>query len=141
MSETATRTIEEELREVEREIENMERELAEREQPIVWGETSAEELEAKERRRAILPRLLTAARIKRLELQQESYRRQLESLEAERDEAYQKLQKAIEMERKAKEDREAAHGAWAIKLSGAQSLEERIKRTERQLRELRGEGS
>jgi sugar-specific transcriptional regulator TrmB len=68
MTKTKERTVEEELREVEQEIESMERELAEREQPIVWGEVEAGELEAKERRRAILPRLITAARIKRLEL-------------------------------------------------------------------------
>ena len=92
MTETKERTVEEELREVEENIESMERKLAEREQPIVWGEVDAGELEAKERRRAILPRLITAARIKRLELLRRQTESELEPLRAEREDAHKKLE-------------------------------------------------
>ena len=53
---------------MDEQIRNMEAELRQTEQPIVWGEGAAEELEARERRRAILPRLITAAKVKRAEL-------------------------------------------------------------------------
>jgi chromosome segregation ATPase len=136
-----TTTPEEEIQVLDREIASMEAELREVDAPIVWGEAAAEELEARERRRAILPRLITAARAKRLELQQEGYRRQLEPLGAECEQAYQKLQKALEKEHKAKEEREAAQGEWRIKLSATQNLKDRIRRTQRELRELKGEDS
>ena len=54
-------------------IKRMEAELAEGYgRPLSWEEvtsTTAEELAAKEQRRSVLPRLITAAKVKRLELQ------------------------------------------------------------------------
>ncbi len=141
MTEATTRTVEEEMQALDGEIESMERELAEEAAPpLRWEEitsSTADELARKEQRRGILPRLITAAKIKRLELQRESYERQLEPLISERDEAHRKLEKARDKERKAKEEREAAHGLWGIKHGAVQSLEDRVKRTNRELRELK----
>ena len=145
MTETKERTkasifeaLEEELREVEQEIESMERELAEREQPIVWGEVDAEELSRKEQRRGILPRLLQAARVRRLELRKRQYELEAQPLYAEREERYRKLEKAKDKERKAREEREAALGAWNFTHGAIQGLEHRIKDLDRQIREERG---
>jgi hypothetical protein len=138
----APETVEEELVSLDREIESMEAELREEGTPLSWDEitsSTADELARKEQRRGILPRLLKAARIKRLELRKRQYELQAEPLYAERVENYRKLERAIEKDRKAKEEREAALGAWNITHSALQGVERRIKDTERELSELRGE--
>ena len=67
---------------------------------IGWDELVAnsakheQDLETRERRRGILPRLITAAKIKRLELQREQWEQEIESLKVERDEAYERLEAA-----------------------------------------------
>jgi predicted nucleic acid-binding Zn-ribbon protein len=58
---------------------------------------------------------------------------------AERGESHRKLEKAIDKENRAKEEREAARGAWATTLGAVQGLEQRIRRLKRELRELREE--
>jgi hypothetical protein len=132
MPETKTPSVDEELREVERE-------LAERERPLVWGEVDAEQLEAKERRRAILPRLLQAARIKRLELRIHEREQEIERLDAARAGAYERLEKAKAAELKAKERREVAYGEWGFAHAAVLSSEDRLKRYRRELRKLKGE--
>jgi hypothetical protein len=86
------------IEDLEASIKKMEAELAEGYgRPLSWEEvttTTAEELAAKEQRRSILPRLTTAAKIKRLELQRERW--EIEPLEVERDEAYERLEAAPE---------------------------------------------
>ncbi len=135
MSETTTQTVEEEIATLDREIESMERELSGEERPLVWGEVDADELARKEQRRGILPRLLQAARIKRLELRKRQYELEVEPLYAEREERHRKLERAKEKERKAKEEQEAALGAWNLTHSAIQGLEHRIKDVQRQIRE------
>jgi GTPase involved in cell partitioning and DNA repair len=137
MTKTKERTVEEELREVEQEIESMERELAEREQPIVWGEVDAGELEAKERRRAILPRLITAARIKRLELLRRQTESELEPLRAEREDAHKKLERATAKRFKAEEEMLEARQAWSDPHTRIEKRERHLKDLDRQLHELR----
>lgn len=133
--------IEEEIAALDKEIQNMEAELAEESAaPLSWDEitsSTADELARKEQRRGILPRLLKAARIKRLELRKRQYELEAEPLRAECEENYHKLERATEKERKAKEEREAALGAWNFTLSTVRGLERRIKDTERQIREER----
>ncbi len=137
-------SVEEELRGVERDIEGMERELAEgAASPLRWEEitsTTAEDLARKEQRRGILPRLLQAARVQRLELLKRQYEQQAEPLYAEREQRHAKLEKAKDKERRATEEREAALGAWNITHSAIQSLEGRVKDVQRQIREERGDG-
>jgi hypothetical protein len=137
MSETKVRTIEEEVREVEREIENLERELAEREEPIVWGEGAAEELEAKERRRVILPRLLTAAKMKRAELRIERERQAAEELEVGQRDAYDKMQRAEARERRAHEDLMAARSEWSGYHTRLEKIGRRIRDAEKEIEALR----
>ena len=66
-------TIEAELAALDGKIESMEAEVEDAEaSPLVWDRitaTTAQELAATEQRRSILPRLILAARIKRLELE------------------------------------------------------------------------
>ena len=144
MTETKnTPTVEEEIASLDGEIESMERELAEEATaPLRWEEitsSTADELARKEQRRAILPRLITAAKVKRLELRKRQYELQAEPFYAERVQNYQKLEKAKDKEREAKEERQAALGAWSLTHSAIQGLEQRTKDIQRQIAELRGE--
>ena len=108
--------------------------------PLRWEEitsSTAEDLARKEQRRGILPRLLQAARVGRLELRRKQYEQEADPLYAEREQRYAKLEKAKDKERRATEEREAALVAWNITHSAIQSAEDRIRRTEREIRELR----
>jgi response regulator of citrate/malate metabolism len=124
-------------------IERMEAELAEGYgKPLTWEEvtsTTAEEVARKEQRRGILPRLIHAAKVRRIELEIARLEAEAEALGAVRGESHRKLEKAIDKENRAKEEREAARGAWATTLGAVQGLEQRIRRLKRELRELREE--
>jgi hypothetical protein len=137
MTETTTHTVEEEIAALDEQIRNMEAELQEREQPLVWGEGAAEELEQRERRRAILPRLITAARIRRAELRIERERKAAEPLEADQEAAYEKMQRAEARERKAHEDLMAARSEWSGIHTRLEKIGRRIKDREREIQALR----
>lgn len=130
-------------------IQAMEAEAAELEAPpreIGWDELVAnsaryeQELEARERRRGILPRLITAAKIKRLELQREHWQQQIEPLKVERDEAYGRLEAAEAKLIEAQRERNLAQGAWSHARGLIQSREDRIRAINREIRELQEGG-
>ncbi len=100
----------------------------------------AQELEARERRRGILPRLITAAKIKRLELQREQWGKEIEPLKAERDKAYERLEAARAKLIEAQGERNLAQGAWSHARGLIQSREDRIRAINRELRELQEGG-
>ncbi len=129
-------------------IRRLEAEYAELESPgrePTWDElveNSAKyerELEARERRRSILPRIIHAGKVKRAEARIRELESDLEPLKAERAEAYERLEKAKAAELEAKERRKAAHGAWGILHGRVLTKEDHIKRARRELRELKGE--
>src|SRR3712207_9505855 len=104
MTETTTRTTEEEITTLDGEIEGMERELAEdATAPLSWDEvtsTTAEEIAKEEQRRGVLPRLIQVAKVKRLELRIQRLEEEAEGLEAERAERHRALEKAKSADRK-----------------------------------------
>jgi chromosome segregation ATPase len=132
---------------MDEEIARLEAEHAELEGPpqeISWDELVAKsakyerELEARERRRGILPRLITAAKVKRLELQREQWARQIEPLEAERDAAYERMEAAEAKLHEAHRERGLAQEVWSDARWRIQSREQRIRAIDREMRELRG---
>jgi hypothetical protein len=96
-----------------------------------------EELEARETRRRFLPRLITAARIRRAELRIERERRAAEDLEAGQREAYEKMQRAEARERKAHEDLMAARSEWSGYHTRLEKIGRRIRDAEREIEALR----
>jgi hypothetical protein len=100
-------TVEEEIATLDREIRSLEAELEEQDAPLAWGEVDADELVRKEQRRSVLPRLITAAKIRRLELEKRRTEEELEPLRAEREAAGKKLErlrkKQLEMEEEIRE--------------------------------------
>jgi MoaA/NifB/PqqE/SkfB family radical SAM enzyme len=119
MTQTKKRTLEAEgVEDLSAEIEAMEAELADGYgQPLTWEEvtsTTAEEIARKEQRRGVLPRLIHAAKVRRLELEDRL--------------------------RRVQEERDAAHREWTLTLYALQSADERTRRTEKELRELREGG-
>ena len=125
-------------------IRSMEAELAQGYgHPLSWEEvtsTTSDELAAKEQRRSILPRLITAAKVKRLELQRAKWEQEIEPLQHQREEAYKHLEEATAKYHEALAERGRAQGAWSHADGLIQSRQDRIRQINREIRELRGEG-
>jgi hypothetical protein len=112
---------------------------------LASGERAEAELSAfisrrDEQRRGVLPRLIQAAKIKRLELQLRDREREAEGLREGLERLYEAFQAKEDELRQAKEARDAAHGQWAIRLSAVQGAEGRAERKARELDELREAG-
>ncbi len=142
----ATARLDEEIAGMDREIEKLEAERAELDAPtraLTWDEIQAgamEDLEARERRRGLLPRLIVAAKVKRLELQKAKLEGEMGPLRPAREEAHEKLQQAAAKRRKAAEEEDAARYEYSDAHTRIESREGHVKRIDREIRELRGEG-
>ena len=148
---TTTTTAEKEAETLDGEIRNMEGELVALEEerrdldapaePPSWDELQRagafEELEAQERRRGVLPRLIAAARAKVVELRIRREEAELEPLKAERERAYAVLEEAQANARKAEEERVAAFHRWHEAHGAIGDHEQRMKLANRELGELR----
>jgi hypothetical protein len=142
MTDTKKRTRKaENIKDLDEQIESMEAELAEGlGKPLTWEEvtsTTSEEIARKEQRRGILPRLIHAAKVRRLELERLRRDEEAAPLREKLEAAYQAFQQKEDELRKAKEKRDAAHAEWALTLSALQSADERTRRAEKELRKLR----
>ncbi len=150
MTQQATKPKAEDLVQEERkmdgEIERLEAEQRELDSParaLTWAEVEAgavEDLEKREVRRGILPRLITAAKVKRLEIRRERLEREAEPLHKKREGAHERFEAATAKRLKAIEEEDAARYEFADALAQTQGQEKRAKAIERELRELRGEG-
>jgi hypothetical protein len=92
---------------------------------------------ALERWRAILPRLITAARIKHLELEKRRTEGELETLYKEREDAHKKLERATAKKLKAEEEMLEARQAWSYPHTLIEKRERRLKDLDRQIAALR----
>ena len=130
------------VEDLEQSIQEMEAELADGHgRPLTWDEvtsTTPEELARKEQRRGILPRLIRAAKVKRLELEVQSRQRVADELRAKLEPSYEAFQEKEDELRRAKEVRDEAHGEWSRTLSALQGADGRVDRVARELGELRG---
>ena len=133
-----TPTAEEEIAGLVKQIQEMERELAEESAPLVWGEAGADELLRKEQRRGVLPRLIMAARVRRLELLRRRTESELEPLYTQRAAAYEKLERATAKKIEAQEEELEARTAYSHPHTLIEKRERRLKDLDRQLGELRG---
>ena len=145
MTETRKRTRKREsVEDLDRQIQSMETELAEGYgMPLTWEEvtsTTAEEIARKEQRRGVLPRLIHAAKVRRLELEKLRREEEATPLREKVEATYAAFQEQEEQLRRAKEERDAAHAEWTLTLYALQSADERTRRTEKELRELREGG-
>ena len=139
-----TENLVEEEREMDGEIERLEAERAELMSPartLTWEEIQAGEDPGKrERRRGILPRLIVAAKVRRLELRRERYKREAEPLRRSREEAHERLEAAKAKRLAAIEEEGEVRAVYGDAHMRIQTREQRIKETEREIRALRGEG-
>jgi hypothetical protein len=145
MTETRKRTRKmESVEDLDEQIQSMEAELVEGYgKPLTWEEitsTTAEEIARKEQRRGVLPRLIRAAKVRRLELVKLRREEEAGPLREKLEATYQAFQEQEDELRRAKEKRDAAHAEWTLTLSALQSAEERTRRTEKELGELRKGG-
>jgi hypothetical protein len=129
-------TVEEEIGALDEQIREMEAKFQEEEQPLIWGEGYAEELEAREKRRVILPRLITATKVKRAELRIQRERQAAEPLQAQQEAAYNKMQRAEARKLKADEDLMAARSEWSGVHTRLEKIGRRIRNAEREIEAL-----
>jgi hypothetical protein len=119
------------------EVERLEAEQRELDSParvLIWDEIhtgAAEELEKRERRRGILPRLIVAAKVKRLELIRERHEAELEPLRQTRDEAHKRLLADQEKRRQAVEEENAARYEYTDAKTRLDAIERRMKALDR----------
>lgn len=142
MTDTKQRTRKmESVEDLDEQIQMMEAELAEGYgKPLTWEEvtsTTADELVRKEQRRGMLPKLIRAARVKRLELVKRCREEEAAPLREKLEATYRAFQQKEDELRQAKGKRDAAHAEWALTLSALQSADERTRRAEKELRKLR----
>ena len=141
----AERLLEEE-REMGAEIGRLEAELRELEAPahnFSWEEIQAEALEdldKRERRKNILPRLITAAKVRQLELRRDRLGAQMGPLTERQDEAHAKLEE-VRAEREEAEQREGvAAGEHSEAGMTLRFVQQELRQTARDLRALGVEG-
>jgi chromosome segregation ATPase len=137
---TSAGTVEAELAELDGKIAGMEAEVEEVEAfPLVWDRitsTTADELAATEQRRSILPRLIAAARIKRLELERRREEERAAPLEEESARAHERLETALAAKSKAEEEAGQARFLWTNALSRLENRGRRVKEIDREIATL-----
>ena len=135
----------EEEREMDAEISRLEAERTELESPVrvlTWEEIqagAAEDLERREGRRGILPRLITAAKVRRLQIRRDRHEREAEPLRKLREDAHARLEAATAKRLEATEEENAARFDYSDANFRVESREERAREIEREIRALRGE--
>ncbi len=136
----------EEEKKMDREITCLEAERTDLESPAripTWEEIqsgAAEDLEKREARRGILPRLIAAAKVRRLQIRQARYEAEMEPFLKKREEAHERLQKATAKRLEAIEEENLARAHYGDAHTRVMSREQRVKEADREIRELRGEG-
>ena len=92
-----------------------------------------------EQRRSTIERLLTAFRVKRLEIRRSRYEREMEPFIAARQEAGERLQELEERRIELQQEIDKARADWGDANTRAISKEGHIRRVDREIRGLRGE--
>lgn len=134
----------EEEREMGSEVERLGAELRDLESlapALTWEEIQAgamEDLEGRERRRSVLPRLITAAKVRRLELRRERLEAELSPLREAREEARARLEEAQAKRQEAQEAEARAHGEESGARMELRYKERFLAETDRELRALIG---
>ncbi len=93
-----------------------------------------------EQRRTTIERLLSAFRIKRLELRRARYEREIEPHAAAREAAGERLQELEAQRIKLQEEINQTRATWGDANTRAESKAHHIRRIDREIRELRSEG-
>ncbi len=138
---TSAGTVEAELAELDGKIAGMVEEVEDAEaSPLVWDQitsTTADELAATEQRRALLPRLITAARIHRLGLERTREVERVQPLREEAAKAHERLEKAIAARAAAEEQAGAARFEWNTVLSRLENRHRHIKELDTAIADLK----
>ena len=135
-----------EEREMDAEIDRLEAEQRELDSPariLTWDEIqagAAEDLEKLERRRGILPRLVTATKVKRLEIRRARMEEEAGPLREALEGAHEQLQEAAAKRLRATEEENAARAAYSHPYTRLDTIERHTKQIDRDIRVLRGEG-
>jgi hypothetical protein len=127
------------IEQLEQQIREMEAELTEdREGSLDWDDLpSASELAEKEQRRAVLPRILRAARIKRLELRVAAEEKNLADLRKKSEEAHAAFRERQQERMDAEEAEQAASGQWNAAVSAGLMADQDLRRMKKELAELK----
>jgi hypothetical protein len=135
--------IAEDIARIDHELAELEREKAGLPPVPTWEQLqeagAVQELQAREARRGVLPHLIKATRVKRLELQRRKYEDQIAELDEQRTEGYERLEAAREARSKAAEAENEAYSTWYDAHWRIQSYEGHIREINGQISNIKGE--
>ncbi len=142
-----TKKLLEEEREMGAEIERLGRELEELEapsRPFTWEEIRAgavEDLDRRERRRAVLPRMIAAAKARQLEIRRARLEAEIGPLSRRSERAEAKLEEAKVERAKAAEREGVAHAEHSDARQALRYARQGLRQVERDLQALEGKAS
>ncbi len=132
----------EEEREMGVEIGRLEAELGELEapsRPFTWEELQAgatEDLDRRERRKGILPRLISAAKVRQLEVRRERLEAEIGPLSERQERAHAKSEEATAKRLEAAKREGIAHGEHSDASMALRYVQQELRQTDRDLRAL-----
>jgi hypothetical protein len=135
MTETTKTT---EIQELDQEIQELEIEAA-APPDLSWDEIvglTAEELTQREQRRGILGKMIQARKAKRLQLEAEALREEATAAREGTEKTYVAFQAQDEKLQKVKERRDQAWSTWQIQQGVFINIEQRLRRTEKRLKQI-----
>ena len=127
-----------EIEQLDAEIQELEMEAA-APPDLSWDEivgVTAEELTQREQRKGILGKMIQARKAKRLQLEADLLKEELEEARDETEKTYEKFQAQDERLQKAKEHRDQAWSTWQIQQGVFINIEQRLRRTEKRLKQI-----
>jgi hypothetical protein len=140
MAKEPVRDIAADIDELDRQVAELEAEKAGLPTPVSWDELqeagALQRVEETERRRGIIPRLLDAAKVKRLQLELERLERRLEPIAEEQAQAYKELEETRLQVLELQEKQGRAQHAYSHATMRRQKVEGEQRRVRQQLREI-----
>jgi chromosome segregation ATPase len=145
MSKSKVRDLDHEIDELDRQVAQLEAEKAGLPEPLSWDELmqagAVQQVEQAELRRGVIPRMLRAARTKRLQLELARLERRLEPIVAEQEQAYERREELGAQIRELQEQHGREQHAWTHAGFRRDTLEREQRNVRKQLRELNGDAS
>jgi DNA repair exonuclease SbcCD ATPase subunit len=135
--------IDKDLEEIDRQVAALEAEKAGMPAPVTWDELqeagTLRQVEQAELRRGVIPRMLRAARVKRLQLELERLEKRLAPIIKEQEESYERREELKAQIQELEALHGQAQGAWSHASMRRDTIEREQRSVRKQLRELEGE--
>lgn len=140
MSKNKAQDLDHEIAEIDRRVAELEAEKAGLPEPLSWDELmqagALQQVEQAELRKGVIPRMLRAAKVKRLQLELVRLERRLEPITAEQEQAYERREKLNAQILQLQEQHGREQHAWSHAKMRRDAIEREQRSLRRSLREL-----